>query len=189
MLDEFRIETLHEDHGRSTRDRRFTVSQEPGNPTPTILCRKWAAKKHQRNIDKTFFLRERAGQCKLVTRADQSISSTDKCKRNAVRVRCCKWSKTEMSPLFQEIVCEHARTHMKVMIIHKCTSPPNNKDQAISLLHSLMKQWRRHMTTHLVYNIKTNYQPTTTIKIDESITITKIEVIRRTIDLQLWSRL
>ena len=41
---------------RSTVDQHAIdvspVSQEPGNPTPTILSRKWAAKKHQRNIDK-----------------------------------------------------------------------------------------------------------------------------------------
>ncbi len=78
------------------------------------------------------------------------------------------------------------------MIIHKCTSATNNKDhidQEISLLHSLMKQWHRRMSDHLVYHVNTNYQPTTTIKIAEIMTITKIEVIRRTIDLQLWSRL
>jgi hypothetical protein len=65
-------------------------------------------------------------------------------------------------------------------IRNRRTSPPN---------HSLMKEWRRRVPAHLVYNIKTNYQPTSTIKISESMTITKIEVIRRTIDLQLWSRL
>ena len=68
--------------------------------------------------DSLFAPSERAGHRKLVAKADQSISSTGKCKRNTTGVWIVsEWSGRPNSekPLLQEIECEHAPTHMKVI--------------------------------------------------------------------------
>ncbi len=103
----------------------------------------------------SLFARKREGQCKLVAKADQSISITGKWKQNTVRVRCCKWDRTKLVSLY-----------FRILSVQVCTNSHEGDDNTqvyftsqqqgpgISLLHSLMKQ-----------------------------------VIRRTIDLQVWSRL